>query len=213
MPGRSAARLEIARSRAGPSGVCPHGHPDGIGWLDGFDELLVRCGLESNGAPEFQPDGRLRYGLHGRIANMPAHKVEVAIDGDTGRIAVRGTVDESRLFGSKLRLETSIETVVGRPGWSSATGNEPLRRRQRLRVALSHQLRRSAVAAGGEGVLPVKKLAPRDATAAADLPTWDIYGPETPGSMEVCFFIEPAADADGNTLVLLHNAAARRACA
>ena len=90
--------------------------PTGIGWLDGFDELLVRCGLESNGAPEFQPDGRLRYGLHGKIANIPAHKVEVAIDGDAGRIAIRGTVDEARLFGSKLRLETSIETEVGRPG-------------------------------------------------------------------------------------------------
>ena len=92
------------------------GHPDGLGWLDGFDELLVRCGLESNGAPEFQPDGRLRYGLHGKIANIPAHKVEVAIDGDSGRIAIRGTVDEGRMFGSKLRLETSIETQAGRPG-------------------------------------------------------------------------------------------------
>ena len=58
---------------------------DGLGWIDGFDELLVRCGLESNGAPEFLPDGRLRYGLHGKIANIPAHKVEVAIDGDAGR--------------------------------------------------------------------------------------------------------------------------------
>ena len=91
-------------------------HPDGLGWLNGFDELLVRCGLESNGAPEFHADGRLRYGLHGKIANIPAHKVEVVIDGETGRIAIRGAVDESRLFGSKLRLETSIETQVGRPG-------------------------------------------------------------------------------------------------
>ena len=29
----------------------PVSEPSGIGWLDGFDELLVRCGLESNGAP------------------------------------------------------------------------------------------------------------------------------------------------------------------
>ena len=77
---------------------------------------LVRCGLESNGAPEFQPNGQLRYGLHGKIANLPADKVEVEIDGDSGRIAIRGTVDEARIFGSKLRLETSIETVAGRPG-------------------------------------------------------------------------------------------------
>ena len=90
-------------------------HPDGLGWIDGFDEFLTRCGLESNGAPEFDDNGRLRYGIHGKIANIPAHKVEVAIDGDAGRIAIHGTVDEARLFGAKLRLETSIETKVGRP--------------------------------------------------------------------------------------------------
>ena len=37
------------------------GEPSGLGWLDGFDELLVRCGLESNGAPEFDADGRVVY--------------------------------------------------------------------------------------------------------------------------------------------------------
>ena len=76
----------------------------GMGWLDGFDELLVRCGLESNGAPEFNDNGTLRYGLHGKIANRPAHKVEVTIDGDSGQITVLGVVDEARLFGNKLRM-------------------------------------------------------------------------------------------------------------
>ena len=31
----------------------PLNEPSGLGWLDGFDELFVRCGLESNGAPDF----------------------------------------------------------------------------------------------------------------------------------------------------------------
>ena len=38
--------------------------PGGLGWLEGFGELLVRCGLESNGAPEFGDNGRLVYPLH-----------------------------------------------------------------------------------------------------------------------------------------------------
>ena len=58
--------------------------PDGLGWLAGFDEMLVRCGLEYNGGPEFHPSGILRYGLHGRIANTPAHKVTLAVDPVTG---------------------------------------------------------------------------------------------------------------------------------
>src|SRR5438046_2587173 len=42
------------------------GEPSGLGWLDGFDEFLVRCGLESNGAPDFDSKtGRLTYPLHG----------------------------------------------------------------------------------------------------------------------------------------------------
>src|SRR5262249_37575904 len=45
--------------------------PHGIGWLDGFDELLVRCGLESNGPPVFDEHYRLKHPLHGRIANQP----------------------------------------------------------------------------------------------------------------------------------------------
>ena len=32
--------------------------PSGLGWLEGFDELMCRCGLESNGAP----DARRRAG-------------------------------------------------------------------------------------------------------------------------------------------------------
>jgi hypothetical protein len=182
---------------------------DGIGWLDGFDELLVRCGLESNGAAEFRPDGRLRYGLHGKIANLPAHKVEVAIDGDSGRIAIRGTVDEARLFGYKLRLETSIESVAGQPGLvvhdkvtnlSAAASDFELLYHVNFGPPL--------VQPGSKVLLAMKKLTPRDAMAAADIPTWDLYGPETPNLPEVCFFAEPTADADGNTQALLHNPAA-----
>ena len=183
------------------------GRPDGLGWLDGFDELLVRCGLESNGAPEFHPDSRLRYGLHGKIANLPAHKVEVTVDEESGRMIVRGTVDEARLFGGKLRLETSIETVVGRPGilvrdtvtnLSAAAGDFELLYHINFGPPLLQP--------GAKVAVPVRRLAPRDAVAAADLATWNCYGPESPGSSEVCFFIEAAGDAEGATQALMHNA-------
>src|SRR5262245_18970435 len=71
------------------------GEPSGLGWLDGFDELLVRSGLESNGAPEFdEKTGRLKFPLHGRIANKPAHDVDVSVDGESGEIRVTGVVEE-----------------------------------------------------------------------------------------------------------------------
>ncbi|MBN2295580.1 MAG: DUF4432 family protein, partial [Pirellulales bacterium] len=90
--------------------------PSGLGWLDGFDELLVRCGLENNGAPEHDKHGKLIYPLHGKIANLPAHKTEVTIDGNTGQISVSGEVDEMRLFFNKLRLQTTYTTKPGQAG-------------------------------------------------------------------------------------------------
>ena len=82
--------------------------PSGLGWLDGFDEMLVRCGLASNGAPEFDANGQLIWPLHGRIANLPASQLSVAVDETKGRITVKGTVVENRFHFHRLRLETTI---------------------------------------------------------------------------------------------------------
>ena len=52
----------------------------GLGWLAGFDELLCRCGLSSNGPPG--DDDGVPLTLHGPIANRPAHAVEVRVNLD-----------------------------------------------------------------------------------------------------------------------------------
>ena len=46
-------------------------------------------------------------------------------------------------------------------------------------------------------LLPVKKLAPRDAAAMAELPDWTVYKPPVPGMAEAAMYFELAADADG----------------
>jgi hypothetical protein len=60
--------------------------------------------------------------------------------------------------------------------------------------------------AGSRVVAPLKTLAPRDARAAEDVQTWDLYGPEQAGFAEQVYFAELAADAAGETHVLLKNA-------
>ena len=185
--------------------------PSGIGWLDGFDEMLVRCGLESNGAPEFDDGGRLVYPLHGKIANVPAHHVEVSIDGDSGEILVRGTVDESRLFGNKLRMVSTIRTTVGRPGMTvtdeiTNVSAEP----SELELLYHVNFGTPLLDPGSKVVLPVKKVAPRDEVAVGNVAEWDTYGPESPGSAEAVFFFELVAAHDGRTQTLLRNAAGDR---
>ena len=46
----------------------------------------------------------------------------------------------------------------------------------------------------GQVVLPLKTLALRDAVAAADIPQWNVYGPETPGLARGMPFLRPLAD-------------------
>jgi len=183
----------------------------GLGWLEGFGEWLVRCGLESNGAPEFFPNGALRYPLHGKIANIPAHRVEVTIDGATGEIAVTGVVDEARLFGNKLRLTTTIRTQVDSPEISITDEVVNLSAEVGELELLYHTNFGMPLAApGARLVLPIQKIAPRDAVAAADMSHWNVYDPETPDSPEACFLFDLLADDAGQTRALLQSAAGDR---
>jgi len=183
----------------------------GIGWLDGFDELLVRCGLESNGAPEFNDNGTLKHPLHGKIANIPAHKVEVTIDGESGEIAVAGVVDEARLFGNKLRLVSTISTKAGEPSLTVTDKIENISAEPGELELLYHiNFGTPLLDPGSKLVAPVVKVAPRDDVAVGNVPQWDTYGPETPGAPEACFFYRLAGDGQGNTQALLHNAAGDR---
>lgn len=179
----------------------------GIGWLSGFDELLVRCGLESNGAPEFLPNGALRYPLHGQVANIPAHRVELSIDGDSGEIVLGGVVDEARLFGNKLRMTTTIRTRAGSAEMTVVDEIQNISAEPSELELLYHvNFGMPLLTPGAKVALPVKRLAPRDAVAAADIPQWDVYGPETPGLGEACHFFELLADAGGRTRALLQSA-------
>jgi galactose mutarotase-like enzyme len=185
--------------------------PGGLGWLDGFDELLCRCGLESNGAPEFAANGKLLYGLHGKIANTPAHQVVVTIDGESGEIAVTGTVDEARLFGNKLRLTTVYTTRAGQPGLTiSDTITNLSAEPGELELLYHTNFGLPLISPGAKVVLPVKIGAPRDAVAVENVAQWDTYGPQSPGVGEAVFFFELAADGDGQTQTLLCNAAGDR---
>ncbi|MEK6249682.1 MAG: aldose 1-epimerase family protein [Planctomycetales bacterium] len=181
--------------------------PGGLGWLEGFDELLVRCGLLSNGAPEFDGDGRLLYPLHGRIANLPAHKLVVSIDEQSGTITVQGAVDETRFHFQKLRL---VSTITMRPDErtieitdevSNLSGNGG-----EMQLLYHVNFGPSLHAPGSELVVPVKEMAPRDGIAAGDLDNWNTYGPAEADCPEQVFYFDLHSDRQGNTRTLLKGA-------
>jgi len=86
----------------------------GLGWLSGFNEWLVRCGVSFAGHPG-DDDGRLLT-LHGQVGNTPASEVEVIIDhAPPNRIRIRGLVEERRFKFGAFDLWTEISTVPGTP--------------------------------------------------------------------------------------------------
>jgi hypothetical protein len=182
----------------------PLWEPSGIGWINGFDELLCRCGLESNGAPEFDGQGRLKYPLHGKIANVPAHKVELSVDGDNGEITLTGEVDERRLFGNHLRLRSTFKTRVGEAGFQVIDEVEnPSDSPAEMELLYHINFGQPLLGAGAMVVAPVKTLVPRNVRAAEGVSTWESYGPPQPGFAEQVYMIELLADAQGASRVLL----------
>lgn len=188
----------------------PISEPGGLGWLDGFDELLVRCGLESNGAPEHDAEtGRLLYPLHGRIGNKPAYKVELTVDGD--KIKLTGWVEEKRFHFLKAGLKTTLTTKLNSASFDiedEITNLSASPAEVQLLYHMNFGL--PLLDAGSQVVAPVKELVPRNDHAASGIDNWDSYAGETTGFEEQVYFATLQGDEAGETSVLLKNAHATR---
>lgn len=182
----------------------PLAEPSGIGWLDGFDELVARCGLVSNGAPDFDVGGRLLHGLHGRIANLPAHDVTATLDDDAGTVTISGLVDETRFLVHDLRMVTSITLSADRPrvAWCDRIENRsdrPATMQMLYHVNFGPPL----AGAGAELVARVEEIAPRDAVAVEDIATWNGYVAPRAGRAEQVHFMTLRPDDSGQAAAML----------
>jgi len=185
----------------------PVSEPSGIGWLDGFDEMMVRCGLASNGAPEFDDQGKLIWPLHGRVANLPATDLSVDMDESTKRIAIRGTVDEDRFHLQRLRLQTEISMQAESDEISiTDTVTNLSDRPSSFQMLYHNNFGSPLLESGSQFFAPIKKLVPRNEHAAAGLSQWNHYGPPDAGFAEQVYFMELSAGEDNHSTVLLTNA-------
>lgn len=187
--------------------LVPLSEPSGLGWLSGFDELLVRCGMESNGAPDFDPQGRLRHPLHGRIANLPAESLTVAVDAEAGMVEVIGVVRESRLFFSNLSLTSTLRMTADGDmieiedrvmNHSDAPGAHQM---------LYHiNLGQPLLGEGAELVVSAVEVVPKTARAAEGIDHFQRYDRPEVGFAEQVFLMRLASDPSGWTHALLRGA-------
>lgn len=192
----------------------------GLGWLEGFNEWMVRCGLESAGHPgtdkfinNVGDEATMDLTLHGKIANIPASEVEVIIEKQPPhRIRIRGRVDERMFYGPKFELWTEIST-------------EPLSNAFRVSDTLTnhgaadHEFEiiyhcnygRPLLEDGAVFSAALAKVVPFNANAAKGIKTFDQCAGPTDGFIEQVYCLYPAADKDGKTLAMLRNRKGDRA--
>lgn len=185
----------------------PIAEPSGLGWLSGFDELMCRCGLESNGAPDFDERGQLTYPLHGRIANRPAHELRLTIDDVAGTISLHGIVEESRFHFQKLRLHTTYTTHFGssRIAWRDEVENFGGSTSE-MQMLYHTNIGQPQLDAGSTFLAPIASVGPGNAdTVAMGTENWDLYGPPDPQFRQQVYQLGLLSDEKGDTRVLLKN--------
>ena len=191
----------------------------GLGWLEGFNEWMVRCGLESAGHPgedkftnNVGDEATMDLTLHGKIGNIPASEVQVIIEKEAPyRIRVRGRVDERMFYGPQLELWTEISTHIGADSFqiedklTNHGGNE-----QEFQIIYHGNFGPELLEKGSQLIAPIKSVSPFNDHAAKSIQSHAIYDAPSHGFIEQVYCIRPWADQHGNTTVMLQNAAGTR---
>jgi hypothetical protein len=186
----------------------------GLGWLEGFNEFMCRCGMENVGQPgkdeivtNTGAKAEVDLTLHGKVANIPARWVELVVDtAPPYRIRIRARVDEKMMFGTNLELHTEISTEPGSMEFRIEDkvvnkSSQP----QEFQMLYHTNIGKPLLEEGARFLAPVKRVIPVNAHSAKDVKAFgDIAGP-TPGIIEQAYFFHPIAGKDGDTLALLHN--------
>jgi hypothetical protein len=192
----------------------------GLGWLEGFNEWMVRCGLEWAGHPgkdkfinNTGDEAEMDLTLHGKVGNIPASEVEVVIDrAAPHRIHIRGRVDERMFYGPKLELWTEISTEVGS---NTFRIEDEIKNYgaydQEFQIIYHANYGPPLLEAGSRFVAAAKEVRPFNAHAAKGLNQFGEYVAPARGFVEQVYGIIPFTDEQNRTMVMLHNAAKDKA--
>jgi hypothetical protein len=183
----------------------------GLGWLDGFNEMMVRCGYEWTGHPGVDDNGQL-LSLHGRFQNTPASTVKVTIDEQPPyTITVDGEVSERTFKKAELVTQTSFSTT---PGSNQFAIHDTLTNKadyeDEYQIIYHSNFGRPILEQGAQFTTAASEISPFNTYAQKGLATWHTYLGPTKGFDEMVFNLKPIGDTQGNTLAVLHNKAGNR---
>jgi galactose mutarotase-like enzyme len=192
----------------------------GLGWLEGFNEWMVRCGLEFAGHPGLDKfisntgdEAEMQLTLHGKIGNIPASTCDVVIQKEAPyRITIRGTVYERLFYGPKLKLVTELSTL---PGSNEFTVTDRVTNQgafdQEMQLIYHANYGSPLLEGGAQVITAAKDVTPMNAHAAKAIKSWNVYNAPTKGFIEEVYLLNPIADKNKTTMAVLKNKAGTRA--
>lgn len=178
---------------------------NGLGWLEGFNEMMVRCGYEWTGHP-VTADGQI-YSLHGKAGNTPASQVEVEVsDKAPYEIRVRGLIKESAFKKVNLQTMTELRYV---PGSNSFSIHDVLTNHadyaHDYQIIYHSNFSHPILEEGARFLAPISAISPFNDYAKGGMASWRNYtGPQRDFD-EMVFNLQPLADENQLTVAAVIN--------
>ena len=180
---------------------------EGENWLRGFSAgLLTTCGLTHFGAPSV--DEGKPYGLHGRIAYMPAEEYSLKTGMENGLCVARleGKIRQSKLFDEHFLLlrryefrqgvnEILLEDEIVNESYT------PCEYMQLYHFNFGYPF----IDENAEIFLPTLEVRPRDEMSAPGKDNWMHMEAPADGVPEVCYFHTMRRDENGASLAAVYN--------
>ncbi|WP_024551463.1 aldose 1-epimerase family protein [Franconibacter helveticus 513] len=186
---------------------------NGLGWLEGFNEMMVRCGYEWTGHPT-TAEGQL-YTLHGKAGNTPASRVEVEVSESAPyEIRIRGLIKESTFKKADLQTMTELRYV---PGSNSFSLHDVLTNHadypHDYQIIYHSNFGKPVLEDGARFIAPLANVSPFNDYAKGGMKTWNTYSAPTKGFDEMVFNLTPLADANQQTVAAVVNKAGDKGAA
>ncbi|MFV0413376.1 MAG: aldose 1-epimerase family protein [Oscillospiraceae bacterium] len=154
-----------------------------------FGGFLSTCGLSSIGAPSTSPTGT--WGLHGRIANTPAERLNLSLTLEDGlpTLTMQGEMHEAVQFAEHFTLHRQYRFQLGKNKVEmrdlvTNTGFAPAGHMVLYHFNMGYPLLDENL----QIYLPSTRVAPRDEWAARGLENRDKVTPPAAGYAERCYY-------------------------
>ena len=185
---------------------------EGMEWLRNFFAgLLTTCGLSNVGGPcqdMHSVIGERKYGLHGRISNIPAEQVGVKEGWVAGRyeMSVFGKMTESIVHGEVLSLKRTVTSVLGEniirihdEIENEGNAETPMQVLYHMNLGYPILSEHTRLLIASESVKGASDLAEKE------IDKYDTFNAPVLATEERCYFHQVKSNADGKTCLAVVN--------